>query len=200
MTTSPLTVETALITTAAIEIKTLTVRAKQVTLALFRQLEEKQLVGDDGTLAGTPWGRVNYHPDKCADDLDHMHVVWQDGTELRRSQVYRPTDRYWRRTPLQQPGVTDEWLALNYRQVKNDQRYGGAWYWNYRGVHCETTPGKWHKDYYSSPAYLGDSDSLAPDAVQSAMDDLIDTELDRRTAVESCYQTLAALPQLFIAT
>ena len=80
-------VHTAELVTAAVEVKTLTIRGKQVTLAVFRQLEEKPLLLDDGSLAGIPWGRVNYHPDKCADTEEHMHVVWQEGVELRRARV-----------------------------------------------------------------------------------------------------------------
>jgi hypothetical protein len=68
-------VQAAELITAAVEVKTLTIRGKQVTLAVFRQLEEKPLLLDDGSLAGTPWGRVNYHPDKCAEDAPHIHVV-----------------------------------------------------------------------------------------------------------------------------
>lgn len=82
-----LTTETAEITTAAVEIKTLTIRGKQVTLAVFRQLEEKPLFAETGDLNGIPWGRVNYHPDKCADSPGHMHLVWQEGDELRRARV-----------------------------------------------------------------------------------------------------------------
>ncbi|WP_410646520.1 hypothetical protein [Amycolatopsis sp. cmx-4-54] len=84
----PLTVQNAAITTASVEIKTLTVSGKQVTLAVFRQLIEKPLILADGTLAGQPWGVVNYHPDKCANSSTaHWHVVWQEDTELRRSLV-----------------------------------------------------------------------------------------------------------------
>lgn len=50
----------ATIRTASIEIKTLTVRDKQVTLALFRQLPAARLITDQGTLAGVPWGIVRY--------------------------------------------------------------------------------------------------------------------------------------------
>lgn len=82
-----LSVHTAEITTAAVQINTLTIMGKQVTLAVFRQLEETQLIADDGTLNGIPWGRVNYHPDKCADAQGHWHIVWQDGVELRRAYV-----------------------------------------------------------------------------------------------------------------
>lgn len=83
-----LTVHNAEIKTATVEIKTLTVSGKQVTLAVFRQLREAPLIAEDGTLNGTPWGIVNYHPDKCADlPIRHMHVVWQRGSELLRSSV-----------------------------------------------------------------------------------------------------------------
>ena len=91
-----LTVHNAEIHTATVEIKTLTISGKQVTLAVFRQLPEKPLINDDGTLNGIPWGRVNYHPDKKGCDsltrvhrYAHRHVVWQRGTELlRATQVY----------------------------------------------------------------------------------------------------------------
>lgn len=82
-----LTVHNAQISTATVEIKTLTITGKQVTLAVFRQLVEEPLIADDGTLNGVPWGRVNYHPDKCADAAEHWHVVWQKGAELRRSRL-----------------------------------------------------------------------------------------------------------------
>jgi hypothetical protein len=82
-----LTVQNAEIKTAAVELKTLTVSGKQVTLAVFRQLREEPLIAEDGTLNGVPWGTVNYHPDKCGDAPDHAHVVWQRGTELLRSAV-----------------------------------------------------------------------------------------------------------------
>lgn len=86
-----LTTETATITTAAIQIQTLTIGRKQVTLAVFRQLREEPLIAKDGTISGTLWGTVNYHPDKCADDREHLHVVWQQGDELRRSSVQSPS-------------------------------------------------------------------------------------------------------------
>lgn len=78
----------AQVSTATIEIRTLTVSNKQVTLAVFRQLIEDELINHDGNLNGVPWGTVNYHPDKCGDDRPHIHVVWQNGRDLRRAMVY----------------------------------------------------------------------------------------------------------------
>jgi hypothetical protein len=34
---------------------------KQVTLDVFRQLQDAVLINHDGSLAGPPWGMVNYH-------------------------------------------------------------------------------------------------------------------------------------------
>lgn len=90
MTGNQLTPQNATITTATIQVQALTIGKKQVTLAVFRQLQETALIKDDGNLLGEPWGIVNYHPDKCADAPAHLHVVWQYEDELRRSAVQMP--------------------------------------------------------------------------------------------------------------
>lgn len=85
----PLTVRNAQVTTATVEIRTLTVSGKQVTQAVFRQLAESPVIDEaTGELRGLPWGTVNYHPDPMCKHLSpdgHLHVVWQDGRQLRRS-------------------------------------------------------------------------------------------------------------------
>jgi hypothetical protein len=85
-----LTAHEATITTATVEIRTLTVTGRQVTLAVFRQLLEERIEDHDGRLRGEPWGTVNYHPGKCADGPAHLHVVWQLGDELRRATARPP--------------------------------------------------------------------------------------------------------------
>ncbi|MFB6550156.1 hypothetical protein [Streptomyces sp. NPDC056405] len=90
MTGKQLTPQNATITTATIQVQALTIGKKQVTLAVFRQLQEAALISDNGTLIGEPWGIVNYHPDKCADAPAHLHVVWQHGDVLQRSAVQMP--------------------------------------------------------------------------------------------------------------
>lgn len=84
-----LTVQNAEIQTATVEVKTLTISGKQVTLAVFRQLQEQAWLDNAATPHGPAWGTVNYHPDKCADGPTHQHVVWQDGTDLRRCRLLR---------------------------------------------------------------------------------------------------------------
>lgn len=83
-----ITVHEASIKTAAIAIKTLSIGTKQVTLAVFRQLDERDLIDPNtGELCGLPWGRINYHPDKCAEGREHLHVVWQQGESIFRANV-----------------------------------------------------------------------------------------------------------------
>ncbi|KQZ07264.1 hypothetical protein AB0K86_33035 [Streptomyces clavifer] len=94
MTGKQLMARNATITTASVEVKTLTIKGKQVTLAVFRQLKDEPLIAEDGTLLGEPWGIVNYHPDKCADAPEHLHVVWQKDDALRRSAVQMPHAGY----------------------------------------------------------------------------------------------------------
>ncbi len=51
----PLNVHNAQISTAKVEIKTLTISGKQVTLAVFRQLIDELLIAEDGRLKGVAW-------------------------------------------------------------------------------------------------------------------------------------------------
>lgn len=79
-------VQQAQINTVKVEIKTLSVNGKQVTLALFRQLLNENSWTRDYKLdkyvwRGIPWGTVNYHNRDCTDS--HFHLVWQLGNELR---------------------------------------------------------------------------------------------------------------------
>lgn len=86
-----LTTLNATITTATIEVCALTLGRKQVTQSVFRQLIVEDVLHElDATIEGNPWGFVNYHPDKCCDDSEHLHVVWQKGDELRRTTVQAP--------------------------------------------------------------------------------------------------------------
>jgi len=86
-----LTAHNATVTTATVEIKTLTVSGRQVTLAVFRQLIEEPILDRlTAEIIGNAWGSVNYHPDKCGDGPEHLHIVWQKGAELRRATIQAP--------------------------------------------------------------------------------------------------------------
>ena len=77
-----LSVQQAQINTAKVEIKTLTVNGKQVTMGLFRQLLQSDWLDYEGKECGQAWGTVNYFFAPCV--MDHLHVVWQSGESLRR--------------------------------------------------------------------------------------------------------------------
>ncbi len=106
-----LTVHNAEIRTASVEVKTLTLRGKQVTQSVFRQLREVDLIAADGSLNGVPWGTVNYHPGKCEGEQEHWHVVWQRGTDLLRSRVN--VDPGFRRRVITKSGAA--WLRARVR-------------------------------------------------------------------------------------
>ncbi len=83
-----ITVHEASVRTATVEVKTLTISGKQVTLAVFRQLMMEWLLDNErNQLRGEVWGWVNYHQRECADYGEHRHVVWQKGDELRQAIV-----------------------------------------------------------------------------------------------------------------
>ena len=88
--------QNAEITTATITIRSLTVDRRQVTLALFRQLQEEDIF-DWSTmqLRGVGWGHVRYMIEASPEIA--INLVWQKGTELRRcrgtTRRSRPADR-----------------------------------------------------------------------------------------------------------
>jgi hypothetical protein len=107
----------------AIDIKSMTINDRQVTLAVFRQLYEENLIADDGRLNGLPWGIINHCPSKdCSpqgdcnnrDESGHHHVVWQKGDELRRATVTKALSfiPYWSETVVDYVAATIRDIAL----------------------------------------------------------------------------------------
>jgi hypothetical protein len=129
-------VHDATIKPASVEIKTLAIGGKQITLAAYLQLFEEAFIEESifeealtykytdyelATFRGVPWGTVNYHPDKtCADLREHRHVVWQKGQELRRATVLQwpwySEDRvprgYERLTSKLEVNLLPAWFAI----------------------------------------------------------------------------------------
>lgn len=81
----------ATIKTASVEIRSLIVSGKQVTLSVFRQLREQLLFDEQLNLMGVPWGVVNYYWGDM--NKDEVHVVAQFGMELVRCLVNTRLDR-----------------------------------------------------------------------------------------------------------
>jgi hypothetical protein len=84
-----ITAEIASVETAVVALTVIRINNKQMTLAVFRQLQK------DSHITGPVWGQVNYHPDKCSDDWPHLHLIWQKNDELRRAVVYEYLDPYF---------------------------------------------------------------------------------------------------------
>ena len=62
------------------------------------------LINHDGSLAGPPWGMVNYHQKSCDKLEKHVHVVWQLGDQLRQDTIQPPRwEPYW-------SDVCDAWV------------------------------------------------------------------------------------------
>jgi hypothetical protein len=56
----------ATVKTASVEVRSLTIRSKQVTLSVFRQLQAEDIIDrETGELRGEPWGTVNYFWQDC---------------------------------------------------------------------------------------------------------------------------------------
>lgn len=207
----PLNVHTAEITTASVEIKTLTVRGKQVTLALFRQLEEITLMNSkDGSLEGVPWGWVNYHPDKDCPSAAHMHVVWQKDNSLYRSAVVVQEFYYERIYP--QRDAWDQWLMFNLEGYKGFDFEYCEIKDNLRVIIDDVEFRTGIRDYQVSR----DGDNLVwssmkpknvienlknidPDEVRQLVADTVREEIKRREQIDATVQKIIELPQLFIA-
>lgn len=129
-----LTSENAVIKTASVEVKTLTISGKQVTLAVFRQLQERPLIVFNRNLSpvmvpGFPWGKVNYHPDKCdSPRVPHVHVVWQSGDTLYRSRIdelyIEAVRHYWEDEYMLRRNAFGEAISLHHYTPYGHSRLG----------------------------------------------------------------------------
>lgn len=193
-----LTVQNAEIKTATVEIKALTVSGKQVTQSVFKQLKEFDAISEAGEFHGTPWGTVNYHPDKCADSGAHLHVVWQLGAELRRSLVRKPNfykDPFWddivdhfaESRYCANEHSRPDWMRMG-RDVEGDR----IWVFTYGDVHCGTS---------DLPSSRHDSDKCTAfdDDDMAFFVETIAKEKARQIRHHERWRELADLPHLFIA-
>lgn len=115
-------IENAKIHTATIEIKTLTIKDKQITLSVFRQIPYEDII--DGSniylnLNGTPWGTVNYYwgEDKDKSSLNYHHVVWQKDDDLKRCII----PKMWSHSVLWQRLVQHEKLIIQKEPLKEEE-------------------------------------------------------------------------------
>lgn len=210
---SRLTILNAEIKTSSVEIKALTVSGKQVTLAVFRQLLSEPILSEDHDLLGIPWGMVNYHPDRCTDGREHLHVVWQKGNELRRSTIYRPqvigSYPFWAE-------VFDDFIFKSGRLIENDYRstwepgegfkhdHKDDYYFFLEGLpfRCEGAQSVWSSSIYPPQSFEElkkeheryNGEELYKETMEAAL-----IELALRKKLWSRWDELLLLPHLFIA-
>jgi len=183
-----LTVHNAQVSTATVEIRTLTVSGKQVTLAVFRQLRDGPLISGDGTLSGVPWGTVNYHPDKRCSGT-HMHVVWQLGGELRRTTVQPPD---WTGTAFSHSAITGlgqaEFCASGHQWSDRTPRG----FRNFEGMTCDFP-------HHATMCERLETECPDLDDARRSAAEAVSAERARRQRISGQWEALADLPQLFIA-
>lgn len=217
MSAAPLTVHNAEIATAAVEVKTLTIKGKQVTLAVFRQIQVEDLFDRELAYRGNPWGRVNYHVGCDNVSGPHWHVVWQKDLELRRAIVRSPS----RDAPGPDYSLRDTWvlLAARYLAVHTDAQDSPeaglrALVRSSRGEYAASVGGvhAWATSTASEQASRAAQDiryrfATAPDApeldqVQAAWDALQESWRSSDLAWGERWKRwreIESLPQLFIA-
>lgn len=204
--TKVLTTQNAQITTVAVEVKTLTISGKQVTLSVFRQLIHESLISVAGTFTGIPWGHVNYHPWKCEDATEHLHVVWQKDAELRRDAVMPPKSN----APIYlddelgeewlEAAALDGWKPTGNRTGRLIVEFpaGGVTIVVDDRVSRVLWP---YTDYTRDKAIreIEEQGIRSRDELRSLVNDGIRAEIARRERLKSRWDELSALPHLFIA-
>lgn len=204
--TKILTTQNAQITTAAVEVKTLTISGKQVTLSVFRQLREERLMNPDASLNGAPWGYVNYHPDKCGTEKTHLHVVWQNGADLYRSRVDKPdwhSEHYhseWSDDLIQGAYCANEhrlpaWAREAQSWDSGYKRWDQVVRFTIDGISCETMErptAHWREGEkcVSTAAQAEDREGFMRELAEEA---------EKRGRLTAQWKLLADLPHLFIA-
>jgi hypothetical protein len=90
-----ITVRQAQLETVQVDVHALRVGHKQMTQSVFRQLRPEHPVDyEKEELRGDLWGTVNYFWKGCSThwngQVEHLHLIWQLGDELRRCCIYPP--------------------------------------------------------------------------------------------------------------
>ncbi|WP_169719363.1 hypothetical protein [Desulfovirgula thermocuniculi] len=112
----------ASIETAEVKVEVVRLGKKQMTLAVFRQIEVEDLLDPKtAELRGRVWGRVNYHVGyEHAPSSPHLHILWQKGDELRHGVVFKEPEKgsnYYRN--VQAVTVTLERFSETLKQLIN---------------------------------------------------------------------------------
>lgn len=204
-----LTPQNVTVTTATIEVKTLTLGKRQITQSVFRQLVEEPLVAEDGTFRGQPWGYVNHCPDKkvpddnytgrmidCATSTDHRHVVWQKGDELRRSRVTHNITAFYGFSSDATDAVVQAAYCGNSHALPDwiSARSNGEWRFKHDGMACD---GLNLSQQYQPRHECPPAGTL--DRALAVLTDEVVAERQLLASRRAAWTAVTELPQLFIA-
>ncbi|MFI6468734.1 hypothetical protein ACIBL5_00475 [Streptomyces sp. NPDC050516] len=203
-----LTTQNATITTVAVQVKAITISGRQVTQSVYRQLREEPLAAYDGTLNGIPWGIVNHCPERkfwdsarcewlpCSSGLGHLHVVWQNGDQLRRARVTPPPGwwpRYW-------SDWTDAYAQARYCANEHRMPEGLSVLYGSRNVAFQFGRAQCEANHPESTRT--DGHECSGHEIDACHDELLvdlGREDDRRNRHKASWLSVKQLPQLFIA-
>lgn len=132
------------ITTATVEIQVIRIGAKQMTLAVFRQLPHKDIFDDWGSLLADPWGWINYD----WNGPQQPFIYSYDGVLYRCNVNIKECD-----SPKVLAQSKRQW---NSKHSEYDLVATGKW----------IVAGGWDRDYSNFSGYEFESESGAKDYLQ----------------------------------
>jgi hypothetical protein len=93
-------IKEASVSTLSVEIKAIHINNRQLTLSIFKQIPEESILDANYEIKGVVWGRVNYFWKDAEQKRDStIHIVWSNGSELRRSRVTKwPLEEFYGQT------------------------------------------------------------------------------------------------------
>jgi len=121
----------ASVSTLKVDVKVMRVGKKQVTMSMFRQIEEKPIFHFDGTLAAEPWGWVNYTWKESPKDT-LFYVVYEEGGSIFRTPILGNGEQQYRGVEAMFPDYNSLVIPIN--RIKDDLSYGHSAYFHYQQV------------------------------------------------------------------
>lgn len=156
-----------------VEVKSLVVGRKQLTLSLMRQFIEEPIIDEEAMLLrGVPWGFINYFwgDDKDKTPENFIHLIWQKGDELRRCVLEKKYPSYKKEQEYRSSGqAINTWMT----RIKEEQAKIREL--EIRINKINSNPEDWH--YYNKEDLIHDK--------EQAKEKIIEFEKDVREWAES---------------
>ncbi len=201
-----ITIKEANISTLSVELKAIHINGKQMTLSVFRQIQEEDLWTEDFKLNGIPWGMVNYFWDKAPQvNQSTIHIVWQKGDELRRTRISDILEGYSSDIPSLytksflhvRTNVENHRLQDINKWLDKENTYKSDIYYNER-IGCPDS-GYNNKENNDKSIKIKENLLKEKQKLETEIPILISKANTQIENHRKSYQQLASLPQLYIA-